>query len=181
MVPPRCVKKKKARRSVKEDTSKWLNRSLDTGDWGQVRRLRKPRAAVHAKLRDSDGILVDSEQWADVMATHLEQIRWRVRPATIDNFQHEVDELPVCVDVFIVEALKQVVHEMKNRKAAGHDETPAGLWKAVCDPLFGLSCLAQLCKKRVLDEAVPKDRHRSRLRDIFKKGDVEQRANWRSN
>eukprot|EP00959_Pyramimonas_sp_CCMP1952_P361696 7575001-Pyramimonas_sp.AAC.1 len=48
---------KTARKSAKQDKSKWLENALATGSWKQVRNFRSPRPAKQGRLRDVNGEL----------------------------------------------------------------------------------------------------------------------------
>jgi len=71
---------REVRKSAKVDRTVWLERILETGDWKQLRNIRKPKKLKHSRLRNASGDLIESDMWADTMAAHLEDIQWRVRP-----------------------------------------------------------------------------------------------------
>ena len=63
---------RQVRKSCKRDKTKWFNSLLDQGDWKQIKKLKNPRKAKCRRLRNSAGDLVESDDWADTMAAHLE-------------------------------------------------------------------------------------------------------------
>jgi len=71
---------KEARNHAKLDRTRWMDSLLEEGNWQQIRALRKPRKLKCGRLKNSSGQLVESDQWADTMADHLEHVQWYVRP-----------------------------------------------------------------------------------------------------
>ena len=65
---------------VKHDRSKWLDKLLQDGNWGEIRKLRKGFKLQQGRLRNMDGELVSSEERAETLAEYYEKIRWAVRP-----------------------------------------------------------------------------------------------------
>ena len=57
----------------KADQKNRLERLLSDGQWDQTRELKKkPKKPKQGRLRNASGDLVDSSEWADAMAHHLE-------------------------------------------------------------------------------------------------------------
>ena len=65
------------------DRGQWLDTLLKDGDWRQIRALRKPKRPTCGRLRNANGQLVESDEWAETMADHLERVQWHVRPACL--------------------------------------------------------------------------------------------------
>ena len=94
---------KLVRSMAKKDRTAWMERLLDEGSWEQIRRIRKPKKPRQGKLRDGQGVLVDSDEWAETMAVHLEAVQWCVRPATLIEGRTLGDELPAYTAYFACE------------------------------------------------------------------------------
>ena len=98
---------------------------FSTGGWREIRSLRKPRQRTSGKLRDKEGHLVDSEQWAGTMANHLERVQWHVRPAGIVDGPVLGDELPVYLGAITRAEVEVVLKRLKKGMASGQDDIPA--------------------------------------------------------
>ena len=74
------------RKAVEQDKATFLEEAVASGSWRAIRKLKKPKAAKQGRLRNTAGELVSSEDRADAMATYLETVQWRVRPATAVDY-----------------------------------------------------------------------------------------------
>ena len=63
------------RASISRDRAAWLEELTTTGDWKQIRKLRKGFCPKQGRLRDLDGNLVDSDQRAETLANYLEKVQ----------------------------------------------------------------------------------------------------------
>ena len=79
-------------------------------------RSRKPR---HGKLRDRQGVIVDSDRWAGAMAENLETVQWRVRRATLVDGQTLGPELAVDAEDFANEVVPKVLIKLQRGRASG--------------------------------------------------------------
>ena len=62
--------------SVKMDRSQWLDDLLKTGDWNEIRRLRKGHRPQSGRLKNADGNVVESDQRAETLANYFESVQW---------------------------------------------------------------------------------------------------------
>ena len=74
---------KMVRASVAKDRRNWLDGLLASGDWDQIKKLRKGFAPAQGRLKNTSGDLVESAERADTLATHLASVQWAARP-TVD-------------------------------------------------------------------------------------------------
>ena len=66
---------KEIRRSAKRDRAQWLTDLAASGSWDSMRYLKKKRKPAQGRLRNEDGQLVSSEDWAETMANYLEKVQ----------------------------------------------------------------------------------------------------------
>ena len=52
----KCIKK-----SVKGDRAKWFEQILAEGNWNAIQKFRKFKKCTYTKLRDSDGVVLNSD------------------------------------------------------------------------------------------------------------------------
>ena len=73
---------KSIRRSARADRCHWVTNIITAGSFDEVKQLkRQQKVRVESrKLRDADGLLVESRERAETFAQHLERIQWAVRP-----------------------------------------------------------------------------------------------------
>ena len=64
---------------MKRDRTIWLEQLTVTGDWNEIRKLRKGFAPHQGRLKDMVGDLLASNSRADTLADHLEKVQWAVR------------------------------------------------------------------------------------------------------
>ena len=148
---------KAVRKAAKGDRGAWLDDVVRDGSWTGVRKLLQPRRVSQGRLRDASGELVGSELRADTMATHLETVQWRVRPAQVVDSPPLGPTLPVDIDCFVMEELTTTIRKLRSGKASGHDEIPAELFKALLSNAQSLTILLDfmnLCWQR---REVPSD------------------------
>ena len=130
---------------------------LQDGNWHHIRKIRNPRRARSAKLRNSAGEIVESDLWADTMADHFEKIQWRVRPAGLVEGQPLGTELPVLLSRFSATEVDVVIQKLKRKRASGPDEVPAEFWQAVAETPEGLASITALCNSCWTKEQIPDD------------------------
>ena len=111
------------KQSVKIDRSQWFDDFLKTGDWNDIRRLRRGHRPRSGRLKNTDGNVVESDQRAETLATCFETVQWAPR-ATTEPPQ------PTCVDPLLASntsiseaEVVESVKSLKRRKAAGADGT----------------------------------------------------------
>ena len=75
---------KNIRTAVKKDRTQWLNNMLATGDWKEIRKLRKGFCPKQGRLKDGHEV-VESNLRADVLAKHFETVQWCNRGTTEPN------------------------------------------------------------------------------------------------
>ena len=55
---------------AKKDRTDWFENMLATGEWEEIKRLRRPRKAKQGRLRNARGELVENIDRAETMADH---------------------------------------------------------------------------------------------------------------
>ena len=123
------VARKEARKQARRDRTQWMDALLQTGDWQQIRNVRRPRKPKCGRLQDSNGQLVESDAWGDTMADHLETVQWYVRPPGSVEGPRLGNELPVCLGQFSTAEVKKVVDKLRHHRACGPDGIPAEFFK----------------------------------------------------
>ena len=160
------------KQSVKMDRSQWLDDLLKTGDWNEIRRLRKGHRPQSGRLKNADGNVVESDQRAETLANYFESVQWAPR-ATTEPLHSTCDDPLLVSNISISEAeVVESVKSLKRRKAAGSDGIPPEFWKAICtynSPACRWAVL--LCNKVWTEGSVPTSWHEATVAAIFKKGD----------
>ena len=170
---------KEVRKAAKLDRTRWLDKLLEEGDWQQIKKIRQPRRLRSGRLKDASGELVESSEWADTMADHLETVQWYVRPADAVEGPCLGQELPVNLENFTEREVQNVISKLKRDRASGPDDIPAEFLKAVAERPDGIAWLTSLCNKCWAAEAIPDDWHNAEVMAIHKKGTVEECDNYR--
>ena len=170
----------KVKQSVKMDRSQWLDDLLKTGDWNEIRRLRKGHRPQSRRLKNADGNVVESDQRAETLANYFESVQWAPR-ATTEAPRSTCDDPLLVSNTSISEAeVVESVRSKKRRKAAGSDGIPPEFWKAICtynSPACRWAVL--LCNKVWTEGSVPTSWHEATVAAIFKKGDPACCGNYR--
>ena len=126
---------KQIRRSVAVDRSAWLDLLLQSGDWNEIRKLRKGFAPKCGRLRDDDGKVVESELHAESLAKYFRDVQWAVRTVSIAATDSPIG-LPLVqvVDTgpFNDEEIVAAASRLRRNKATGTDHVPAEFWKTIC-------------------------------------------------
>ena len=68
------------KRQIQMDKSTWLKGLAGSGSWEDIKKLRHPRRPPQGRLQNSAGVLVNSDDRADTLALHLQNVQWAVRP-----------------------------------------------------------------------------------------------------
>ena len=172
------------KRAAKADRRQWLQTLAGSGDWSQLRLLRKGKSVARGRLRDREGAVVPSDEKAETLAEYFDKVQWRVRPVTADS-DAEADiigeELAVNSEPISMEELLQATKKLKRNKVSGIDEVPAEFWKII------LADHAHPASSWILDflnslwsqRDIPDDWHLSRVTALFKKGDLGDCGNYR--
>ena len=129
---------------AKKDRTIWMESLLADGSWKQNRRLRKPKTSHRGKLRNRQGQLVDSDEWADTMAEHLEMLQWCVRPVCLTVEYILGEKLPADSSDLSYAEVRKVLVKLRRNRAAGPDQIPAGYLRALADDPTSLSYLTAL-------------------------------------
>jgi hypothetical protein len=156
-----------------------MDRMLEEGDWNQIRNLRNPKRLKCHRLKNAEGQFVESDEWADTMAAHLETIQWRVRPMGRVDGPALGAELPINVQEFTEKEIRVAVNKLKRRRASGPDEIPAEFLKAVADCPSGMLWLVDFCNACWNGEEIPEDWRSAAVSAIYKKGAVDECENYR--
>ena len=135
---------KQIRASAKADRARWLNNALATGDWTQIRLLRKPKRRKCGRLRNEHNELVDSDRTADTMADHLEFKQWHLRSVVLDNDTPLGPALSLNEGFFSCEEVRVAALRLRRNKAVGPDHIPAECWRAIANCPEGLCWLTDM-------------------------------------
>ena len=111
--------RKEVRRMARKDRTVWMDRMIEDGSWEQIKKLRRPRKVQHGRLCDSQGKLVESDQWSNTMADYLASVQWRVRPPGLVDGAALGQELPVLLADFSSIEVKRVIEKLRKKKATG--------------------------------------------------------------
>ena len=163
---------KQIRRSVAEDRRAWLDQLLQSGDWSEIRKLRKGFAPKCGRLRDVDGEVVESELHAESLAKYFQDVQWAVRPVSIATTDSPIGSpLPVETGPFNDEEIVAAASRLRRNKATGTDHVPAEFWKAICRRTSPACRWATtLCNAIREHVMVPSSWHDASVTAIFKKG-----------
>jgi hypothetical protein len=170
---------KAVKRSAKADRGAWLNDIVANGTWQGVKTLKCPRRVRHGRLRDGHGELVCSESRAETMATYLETVQWRVRPAQATDADPLGPELPVSLDPFTTEEVRNIVRKMRSGKAVGPDDIPAEYFKTLVINTSAVGTLTDFINCCWERKTVPSDWHDTFVSAIHKKGPTDECSNYR--
>ena len=171
-----CIK-----RSAKYDRKHWLNSCLNNGEWHAVKSLRAGFKLKQGRLRSSDGVLVDSSARVETMAQYLEDVQWAAKildcPPPMEPLFDTQLFLPITPFTHV--ELRKVISHLQDGKAAGCDDIPPEVWRALASNDESLSALLDLCNTCWLSKAVPETWRHSTVITLFKKGDTSLPSNYR--
>jgi len=174
--------RKDVRNSVKKDRAAWLEKLSSTGDWNSMKLLRKKPKRQQGRLSNLSGDLVSSELRASTMADYLEQVQWRVRPATLvpDTEPALREILPVCMDPFTQVELRKAIQKAKDGKSCKEDDIPVEFFKALAqEPGEALQPFLELCNRCWNEQSIPTDWSTAAVSVIYKKGNPADCGNYR--
>ena len=124
------------KKSVAQDRAAWLDDLLATGNWDEVRKLKKGLKQQQGRLKNVEGKLVSSEERAETLAQHLEKVQWAVRPTSVAYLASTpiYSELQMNVGAISLQEVFTAVKALKAKRAPGLDQVPAEFWKAIVQP-----------------------------------------------
>ena len=100
-------------------------------------------------MKNKEGEFVSSEERAETLATHLENVQWAVRPlAAIPDRPLIGGTLPICTATITVEEVRAAIKRLKRGKAAV--DISAEFLKSICEEegthgIQWVTRLMQLC------------------------------------
>jgi hypothetical protein len=144
--------------------------------------LRKKPKRQQGRLANLSGELVSSELRASTMADYLEQIQWKVRPATLvpDTEPALRETLPVCLEPFTQVELRRAIQKAKNGKSCKQDDVPVEFFKSLAqEPGEALQPFLELCNQCWSEQSSPTDWSTAAVSVIFKKGNPAECGNYR--
>ena len=172
---------KQIKHSVADDREIWLNQLLQSGDWGEIRKLRQKKSQNYGRLCNSKGDIVDSDMHAETLATYFESVQWAVRPLSGADVNTPIGPpLPVDEGRFTLAEVVEAASRLKRKKAPGADCMPAEFWRAICCTNSPACRWAvALCNKIWECWEVPASWHEALVMAFFKKGDTALCENYR--
>ena len=172
---------KEVKSSVGKDRAQWLDSLVATGEWNQIRKLRKNPTPQQGRLKDLSGSIVSSEQRAETLADYLQNVQWSVRPVSATFSQEVINEnIHVEMGEISENEVVQAGQQLKRNRAPGPDDIPAEFWKAILIKGSPSARWAvEFCNTCWHHKSVPDAWHAARVATIFKKGDPASCANYR--
>ena len=122
---------------------------------------------------------MESSEWTDTMAHHLESVQWKARQAGSVHGPPLGPTLDVNLSNFSTLEVAKAVNKLKKKRAHGPDEIPAEYWQAVASCRDNLKWITELCNKCLQQQTVPQEWQFAKVNAIFKKGDVSNCDNYR--
>ena len=171
---------KDLKRQVKVDKTVWLKELASSGTWEDIRKLRRPRKPAQGRLTNSSGVLVNSDERADTLATYLQDVQWAVRHCNLIESRPPLwDNLQVECGPIIPDEIRQVVKRLKNKKASGPDQILPEHLKALVSTSDGLNILVGICNICWSSQDTPESWKISQVALLYKKGDPSSCPNYR--
>jgi len=173
---------RRVRKPVKQDRSRWLQQLAGTGDWNNLRRLRKVPTYSQSRLLDAAGRVVDTDERAETFAEFLETSQWHIRPITLVPGSDAPlrPDLPVNCSPFTYGELRTGIRKLKSGKATRNGDIPAECLKALaCSPGNHLEPLLELLNASLHTENLPLEWQIAKVAMRFKKGDPASCDNYR--
>ena len=160
---------KQVRASVKRDRTRWLEAMLETGDWKEIRKLRKGHSPAQGRLKNASGELVSSELRAETLATHLETVQWAVRPAvTVPELEPIHSQLPANSEVISEKEVIDAARKLKRDRARGPDDVPPEYWKTILsDGCLAARWAVEFCQECWRQKSIPDAWYDARVVAIF--------------
>ena len=82
---------KEIRNSVKHDRCDYLDTLAGGGTWSDLKKLRQGPSRMKGRLRNLEGVVVESDQKAETLADYFAKVQWRVRPVSDAGTQGRAD------------------------------------------------------------------------------------------
>ena len=123
-----------------------------------------------------------SDLRAETFAEHLENIQWRVRPATlIPDLEPPLRaELPVSLDPFTMQELEFAVARLAPNKATKQGDIPSEVFKALlASGSAEMLWVLDFCNRCLEQKTVPQTWSTASMALIFKKGDPAECDSYR--
>ena len=159
---------KQIRSSVAVDR---LDQLLQSGDWNEIRKLRKGFAPKCGRLRDDDGKVVESELHAESLATYFQDVQRAVRPVSIAHAATDSPiglPLPVEAGPFNDEEIIAAASPLRRNKATGTDQVQLNFGKLFVAELLprvgGATTLCSAIREHVM---MPSSGHDASATAIF--------------
>ena len=114
------------------------------------------------------------------MATYLEQVQWKLRPANLIDNEALGPPLPVSEVAFTMQEVGKAIRQLKSGKAAGPDDIPAEYWKAISQTPGGLKWVTELCNTTWAAHKIPEAWRHATVSTIYNnKGPIHMCENYR--
>ena len=108
---------------------------LEASDWKQIRQLRRGPVQKADRLLDAAGMVVPSEERAQVLAHHFATAQWHRRPAPpLGGDSRLGTVLPVNLGHVTWEEVAAAARRLRTQRAAGVDDLPGEFWKLLLPP-----------------------------------------------
>jgi len=126
---------KETKAAVKRDRAHLLVSLAASGDWLQIRRIRKGHTPKQGQLGNAADELISSERRATTLAFHLETAQWAARPMTMKRERTPTHgPIPAKIEDVCEDEVATAAHKLRCGRACGLDGAPGEYWKAVACP-----------------------------------------------
>ena len=106
----------------------WLQGLASTGTWDDIKKLRRPQKLAQGRLQNGDGVLMDSNERAEVLADYLQEVQWVGENVPLPPSRPPLwEQLPVDCGPIIPDEVKFVVTKLKGHATLCWD----GVWKKI--------------------------------------------------
>ena len=181
----------KIRRLLKKERLDKNIQDLEKGLWYDIKKAKAKFLPSHTKLRKADGTVCASNERPDILADHFEHKQWgidetRERDTPKANIPRcmsssgrtYIKEAATVVTGYItIEEIRISIRKMKNNRSPGPDGIPVGFFKLLDDD--GLELIRNILNNCWENEIMPDEMELAELVTLYKKGNVEDPANYR--
>ena len=129
-----------------------------SGNWQDLRILRKRPKVKQGRMQDLAGNLVDSNQRAQSLAQYFSEVQWQVRHVTLVSERSNIyDALDVATHKISSSEVERAAKKIKAGRAMGIDGIPSEFWKFLCTEDRLLQWLTNFCDHAWQTKQIPQE------------------------
>ena len=168
------------RKQIRKETLDKTIKNLEDNLWYDIKKAKASYMPSHTKLLNEKGEPTTSNERPNILADHFEKKQWAINnDRDRETYMHKIfeQEASVKTDRITIEEVIRTIKKLKNNKSPGPDGIPIEFYKFLEEDCIDI--VTDILNHCWETETMPDEMELAELVTLYKKGNVEDPANYR--